>query len=154
MGFSGRAGGLKVRPLAGDRRGALLCALGGWLVLLLCACSEGPSYPERKPPQDLLQHPAQRAAGGALFAQLCASCHGGLAEGRSGRADFFQPPAPDFREARYRELDPAFLYWRIETGKNAEPYRSRGSVMPAWGPSLSETEIWQLVAYLRSRAGG
>lgn len=89
-----------------------------------------------------------------LFAQLCASCHGGLAEGRSSRADFFQPPAPDFREPRYRDLDPAYFYWRIETGKNAEPFRSRGSVMPAWGPSLSEEQIWQLVAYLRSRAGG
>ncbi|MHB1397979.1 MAG: hypothetical protein ACYDAI_08910 [Trichloromonadaceae bacterium] len=29
------------------------------------------------------------------------------------------------------DLDPAYLYWRIETGKNAEPFRSRGSVMPA-----------------------
>lgn len=133
--------------------------LGGFipviLLLLLCACSGGqPAYPDRQPPDGFLQQPAERAEGGALFARLCASCHGTVAEGRSPRADFFQPPAPDFRESHYRDLDPAYLYWRIETGKNAEPYRSRGSVMPAWGPTLAEEQIWQLVAYLRSRAGG
>ncbi len=134
--------------------GKKLLALFG-LSLALAGCREGvPEYPRRTPPAELLTAAAEQAAGGELFGRLCASCHGSLAEGRSGRADFFQPPAPDFREARYRDLDPAYLYWRIETGKNVEPFRSRGSVMPAWGPNLSETEIWQLVAYLGSRAGG
>lgn len=123
-------------------------------VLAMLACDVGaPDYPHRSPPPALAEA-SQQAAGRQLFAQLCASCHGGLAEGRSPRADFFQPPAPDFRQPRYRSLDPAYLYWRIETGKNAEPFRSRGSVMPAWGPNLTEQQLWQLVAYLRSRAGG
>ncbi len=123
-------------------------------VLTLSACDDRvPDYPRRQPPPALAEA-SQQAAGRLLFAQLCASCHGGLEEGRSPRADFFQPPAPDFREPRYRSLDPAYLYWRIQTGKNAEPFRRRGSVMPAWGPSLSEEQLWQLVAYLRSRAGG
>lgn len=130
----------------------ILALLG--LSLALAGCREGlPDYPRRSPPAELLTAPAAQAAGAQLFARLCAGCHGGMAEGRSPRTDFFQPPAPDFHEARYRDLDPAFLYWRIETGKNVEPYRSQGSVMPAWGANLSETEIWQLVAYLRSRAG-
>lgn len=122
--------------------------------LTLGACGDRlPDYPRRQPALTLSAASAQ-AAGRQLFAQLCASCHGGLDEGRSPRADFFQPPAPDFREPRYRSLDPAYLYWRIETGKNAEPFRSQGSVMPAWGPNLTEQQLWQLVAYLRSRAGG
>jgi mono/diheme cytochrome c family protein len=124
-------------------------------ILLLAACSERPpAHPERKPPRGFLEEPANRAAGAELFRQKCASCHGAPAEGRSGRADFFQPPAMDFTAAKYRTLDPAYLYWRIETGKNIDFYRARGSVMPAWGPHLSEEQIWQLVAYLRSRAGG
>lgn len=130
------------------RSGLLLLA-----ALSLGGCSDRIDYPRRQPILDL-GAANEQAAGGELFARLCASCHGAMEEGRTPRADFFQPPAPDFREPRYHNLDPAYLYWRIENGKNAEPFRSRGSVMPAWGPSLSEEQIWQLVAYLRQRSGG
>lgn len=127
----------------------------GWTIfavclLLLAGCGERRSdYPRRSPPAGLLESSAARTLGQALFARHCAQCHGRIEEGRSLRADFFQPPAPDFREARYRAIDPAYLYWRIAVGKNAEPFRSRGSVMPAWGSALSEEQIWSLVAYLR-----
>ena len=39
----------------------------------------------------------------------CASCHGKPSEGRSSRATFFKPPAPDFTNAHYRNVDPAYL---------------------------------------------
>jgi mono/diheme cytochrome c family protein len=132
--------------------GAFIRALG--LLTLLAACGEqSPAYPPRRPAAGLLGSAAGRAAGGAIFHSNCAICHGTPREGRSPRADFFEPPAPDFLDPRYRTLDPAYLYWRIETGKTAEPFLSRGSVMPAWGPHFSEEQIWQLVAYLRSRSG-
>ncbi len=82
----------------------------------------------------------------------CASCHGKPSEGRSDRAAFFKPAAPDFTDAHYQEIDPAYLYWRIEVGKTVEPYRSQGSVMPAWSAHFSEEKIWQIVAYLQARA--
>ena len=44
-----------------------------------------------------------------------------------------------------------FATWRIEVGKTVEPYLSRGSVMPSWR-GLSDQEIWQLVAYLKTRS--
>jgi len=130
-----------------------------WLPLLLflplfAGCeSRSPHYPPRQPPEGLLQDVASIAAGRELFGEHCARCHGSAEEGRSPRADFFHPPASDFREPKYRGLDPAYLFWRIETGKTVEPYLSRGSVMPAWGPYLGEEQIWRLVAYLRSRGG-
>lgn len=120
--------------------------------LALVACGERqPVYPSRQPPAGVLTDPVQIAAGKTLFQAKCASCHGHPEEGRSPRADFFQPPAPDFTAATYRTADPAFLFWRIETGKTVEPYLSQGSVMPAWS-GLPEQELWQLVAYLRARA--
>lgn len=123
------------------------------VLLALTACGEStPSYPERQPPQGFLQQSANIAAGAAIFSNHCARCHGKPAEGRSPRANFFEPPAPDFTDPAYRQKDPAYLFWRISRGKTVEPYLSRGSVMPAWGPNLSATEIWQLVAYLRSRS--
>lgn len=124
------------------------------LLLALASCGERqPGYPARQAPAGVLGDASQIAAGRVLFREKCASCHGKPDEGRSPRADFFQPPAPDFRERTYRERDPAYLYWRIETGKTVEPYAGQGSVMPPWGATLSEAEIWQLVAYLKARAG-
>jgi mono/diheme cytochrome c family protein len=123
------------------------------LVLVLAGCREStPPYPERQPPQGFLQQPANIAAGAEIFASHCARCHGTPGEGRSPRANFFQPPSPDFTDPGYRRKDPAYLFWRITKGKTVEPYLSRGSVMPAWGPYFSDSEIWQLVAYLRSRS--
>jgi mono/diheme cytochrome c family protein len=122
------------------------------MILALAACGEQkPNYPVRQAPAGLLADAAQLAAGKVLFHEKCATCHGKPDEGRSPRADFFQPPASDFTVPAYRTADPAYLFWRIEVGKTVEPYLSRGSVMPAWG-GLPEGEIWQLVAYLKSRS--
>lgn len=126
--------------------------LGGAVLLAVAACGERkPAYPPRQPPSGVLNDAAQIAAGRAIFRQKCAYCHGHADEGRSPRADFFQPPAPDFTAPAYRSADPAYLFWRIEVGKTVEPYLSSGSVMPAWD-GLPDAEIWQLVAYLKSRA--
>ena len=123
------------------------------LLLALCACSEQrPAYPPRQVPDGMLGDAKQIAAGKEIFRVKCAYCHGQADEGRAPRADFFQPPAPDFTAASYRTIDPAYLFWRIEVGKTVEPYLSRGSVMPAWR-GLPDREIWQLVAYLLARAG-
>ncbi len=122
---------------------------------LLVACREQrPAYPHRPVPSGLLADETAIRAGAAMFAGRCASCHGHPHEGRSPRAVFFEPPAPTFGEPRYRDIDPAYLFWRIERGKTVEPYLSRGSVMPGWRPYLSDEQIWQLVAYLRRRADG
>lgn len=120
--------------------------------LMLLACSpEQPAYPALTPPENFAS-PQNIKIGAELFRQKCASCHGRSGEGRSLRADFFQPPAPDFSAPFYKEVDPAYLFWRIRTGKTVEPWQSRGSVMPAWNDHLGDAQVWQLVAYLRSRS--
>lgn len=120
---------------------------------LLGGCQEDqPDYPQRQPPNGLLSDAGQIEQGRQLFLAKCANCHGKADEGRSLRAESFQPPATDFTEAKYRRTDPAYLFWRIETGKTVQPFRDQGSVMPAWGPHLSDRQIWQLVAYLKARA--
>jgi len=119
--------------------------------LALIACSvEAPTYPARQVPAGLFEDPQAIASGKRLFLEKCAACHGHAHEGRSPRASFFDPPAPDFTEPSYRAADPAYLFWRIEVGKTVEPYLSNGSVMPAWR-ALTDDQIWQLVAYLHQR---
>lgn len=123
------------------------------LSLFLFACS--PEQPAVvAPPVDLalLSDASVVAKGGTLFAEHCATCHGHLDEGRSLRAGSFFPPPPDFFGSVYRNTDPGYLFWRIAEGKRVEPYRSQGSVMPAWRAYFDDFEIWALVAYVRSRS--
>ena len=68
------------------------------------------------------------------------------------QASFFVPPASDFTDGGYHEIDPAYLYHRIAKGKTEEPFFSRGSVMPGWEPYFTAEQIWELVAYLRFRS--
>ena len=124
-------------------------------IFLLCSqvsCNQQePNYPKRQMPTGLLQDQVGLAAAANLFRKSCAYCHGHPNEGRGERADFFQPPAHDFYQQKYRYVDPAYLFWRISEGKTVEPFLSRGSVMPAWGPHFTEREIWLLVAYVQQR---
>ena len=123
------------------------------IVFPLCGCAEEiVDYPARTMPDGILKDKIELSRGEALFMDKCASCHGKPGEGRSDRATFFEPPAPDFTDAHYQRMDPAYLYWRIEVGKSIEPFRSQGSVMPAWGMHLTEQQLWQIVAYLQVRA--
>ena len=123
------------------------------IVFPLCGCAEEiVDYPARTMPDGILTDKIELSRGEALFMDKCASCHGKPGEGRSDRATFFEPPAPDFTDAHYQRMDPAYLYWRIEVGKSIEPFRSQGSVMPAWGMHLTEQQLWQIVAYLQVRA--
>ncbi len=125
------------------------------LVLVLPGCGVGQGdYPPRVPPAGLLEDVIQQAEGARLFQEHCATCHGKIEEGRSPRAGSYRPPPPDFTQSSYTTMDPAYLFWRVSEGKMVEPYLSRGSVMPAWGGHLSETQLWQLVAYLRTRPAG
>ena len=131
----------------------LSCVILVGVLLCVSACQDQKvSYPQRQMPAGLLQDKVQIAAGEGLFMAKCADCHGKPSEGRSDRAVFFQPPAPDFTEVHFRKTDPAYLYWRIEVGKTVEPYQSEGSVMPAWGMHFSADQIWQLVAYIKLRS--
>jgi mono/diheme cytochrome c family protein len=123
------------------------------IVFSLFGCAEeSVDYPARTMPDGILKDKIQLNRGEALFMDKCAFCHGKPGEGRSDRATFFEPAAPDFTDEHYRQMDPAYLYWRIEVGKTVEPFRSQGSVMPAWGMHLTEQQLWQIVAYLQVRA--
>jgi mono/diheme cytochrome c family protein len=97
----------------------------------------------------------------------CAECHGLDGDGRGPAAQGLAPPPRNFRCAQTMSGIPdGQLFWVIQEG--AGPYHraarqgaqeverpGRGtfpSGMGGYGDSLSETAIWQLVAYVRSLA--
>jgi len=123
------------------------------LVFLLACSQPEMNYPARQMPADINHDQEALIVAEGIFQGKCTYCHGHSSEGRGERADFFQPPAPDFLEHKYRTIDPAYLFWRISEGKTVEPFLSQGSVMPAWGQHFSDREIWALVVYLQRRSG-
>ena len=74
------------------------------------------------------------AAGGKLFAQHCAECHGDTANGGK--------KAPSLRAAEVQRVTPGTLFWLLTNG-----VVRRG--MPVWS-KLPEAQRWQLVSYLKS----
>lgn len=89
---------------------------------------------------------ADVAAGQKLYAQQCAVCHGpaGRGDGEAGQA-LTPPPADLAVAAKLPMATDAYLYWTVAEG--GVPV---GSAMPPFKSVLGETEIWQLIGYLRS----
>jgi cytochrome c peroxidase len=93
-------------------------------------------------PLDLTQ--ADLETGRELYAARCARCHG--EKGTGGTSPAADRPAPsDLTRADLRTHADGELYWVIANGIPA-------SGMPAFS-SLSETERWQTVAYVRTLGG-
>jgi mono/diheme cytochrome c family protein len=79
--------------------------------------------------------------GRALFLRLCVDCHGGAGRGDAMGAGAPRPPdfaAPDWQSTR----SDIQLMISIREGK--------GSVMPAFGAKLGDTQVRDLVAHVRS----
>jgi mono/diheme cytochrome c family protein len=79
-------------------------------------------------------HAAAIAAGGKLFAQHCAECHGNMAEGGK--------KGPSLREDEVQNAAPGALFWVLTNGVVRHG-------MPVWS-KLPEPQRWQIVSYLKS----
>ncbi|TFH37953.1 MAG: cytochrome c [Anaerolineales bacterium] len=137
--------------------GLLLCAV------LLSACGKGVGISD-EPPGAVSDIPGEvperyRALenplvgdlealerGNKAYTALCSQCHGVRGEGDGPEATGIDPGPGDLRRAGERGISDGYLYWRIADGGTFEPFNS---LMPAWGGLLSDTEIWELVSFLR-----
>ena len=78
------------------------------------------------------------AAGGLVFGDHCAKCHGADAEGRGKK--------PGLRSSRVQEATDGELFWLLKNG-------NLGKGMPTW-VKLPEDTRWQVIAYLKSLGKG
>ena len=75
------------------------------------------------------------AAGGIVFADHCAQCHGENAQGTKKR--------PSLRSARVQqEATEGDLHWLLVNG-------NMGRGMPSWS-KLGDPQIWQVITYLKT----
>ncbi len=83
--------------------------------------------------------------GGRLYTAHCATCHGtkGLGDGKAGRDLTPLPALLAYMIERPSSVD-EYLLWSISEGG-----AQFGTKMPAFKETLTEPQIWQIVAYMR-----
>jgi mono/diheme cytochrome c family protein len=91
-----------------------------------------------------LEDPSKISAGAARYSALCVDCH--LAPGvtTSDLRKGLYPHPPNLVQEDTRDARGAF--WTIKHGVKM-------SAMPAWGGTLSDDAIWDIVAFLRQMPG-
>jgi len=91
-----------------------------------------------------ISDPARIAAGAQRYAALCVGCH--LAPGvtKSDIRPGLYPHPPNLAQGEMEAEQRAF--WIIKHG-------IKMSAMPAWGKSLDDDAIWDLVAFVRKLPG-
>lgn len=90
--------------------------------------------------------PVTIAAGRKVYAQSCAACHGpkGLGNGEAARALSPSPALLAYMIRRPIAVD-EYLLWTISEGG-----KQFGSDMPAFKDTLSNDDIWRVIAYMRA----
>jgi len=137
--------------------------LGFWLITLLVIIGAWYTFPRadnRLPTEYATLTPPANfdsadsiLAGREIFLANCAACHGVFGNGQGATKPTFGSLPADFTDRAKIDLrTPQYLYWRVSEGGQVEPFRSQGSIMPAWKFKLSETERWQVIAFIRTLA--
>lgn len=118
----------------------------GVAVLLLwvcgCGCASEGTDQDRYPNKDSAE--AEIYRGAIVFSHYCVLCHGAAADGRGRAARLYAPPPANLvlsdKNDQYKEL--------IIRRGGAVLGRSR--FMPPWNDELTDEQIGDVVAYLRS----
>jgi mono/diheme cytochrome c family protein len=87
-------------------------------------------------PPDLAD-PARIRQGAGNYAAMCAGCHGAPGQGETELQRGLYPRPPDLTRER---VEPRAAFWVVKHGIKA-------SGMPAWGRSMDDEYVWNLVAF-------
>jgi mono/diheme cytochrome c family protein len=79
--------------------------------------------------------------GKALYAQLCAVCHGDKGKGDGLASATLTPKPADFSANEFSSQIDGAVYWKLTEGR---------APMASYKESLTDTQRWQLVNYLKS----
>ena len=105
-------------------------------------------------PTHVWTDPKMLAKGKEIFTAKCALCHGEKGDGKGpGSVNLPLKPA-DLTDAKMvAEMPGNFWVWRVSEGGLVEPFKSKGSAMPAWKGELSMQDRWAVIAYAHTLSG-
>ena len=128
----------------GARIGAVLTGLAGGVLLLAVVLDPGGTTggPLANPVPDTV---SSVDAGAVLYQANCARCHGVDGLGGGVDAGTTEVAPPNLRSGHLNQHSDADIYIWISSGLPGG--------MPAWSGTLSETDRWNLVNYLRAIDG-
>ncbi len=81
------------------------------------------------------------SAGKAIWVKDCKSCHGVKGLGDGSKAEKIDISCGDFSSKEFQSLTDGDLFYKTKIGRKP---------MPSFKEKLGDTEIWQLVAYMRT----
>jgi mono/diheme cytochrome c family protein len=119
----------------------------GLLLLAACTVSSAPVATVAPVPAEYagLTNPlgAESAADGEkVFKTNCAPCHGDQGHGDGPAGAALDPQPKNLADLQAQATDD-YIFWRISTGKP-------GTSMVAWRGILTDEQIWQTVAFIRT----
>ena len=121
------------------------CSVGTLLLLAHKATAEQIPYADK----------TKVTAGQAVYEQNCASCHGKNLEGQFNwqkRSKDGYLPAPPHDETGHTWHHPdQMLFELTKYGPQKFAGSDYKSIMPAYGGKLSDEEIWNVLAYIKSK---
>ena len=85
--------------------------------------------------------PSMAAAGAAPYKQMCQHCHAGSGVERESWSEGMRPRPPHLVDAA-AEWEPAEVFWLVKNG-------AKMTGMPAFGPTHSDEDIWNIVAFVK-----
>ena len=113
-----------------------------------------PQYRTAHVPSAAWRNEALIARGKDIYATRCSVCHGEQGDGKGPAAAGLPLKPPSFRDARMvNEMPGNYWFWRVTEGGLVEPFKSMGSVMPAWKTELSPEDRWAVIAYTHTLSG-
>ena len=98
--------------------------------------------------------PRMIARGKEIFTAKCALCHGEKGDGKGpGAANLPLKPADLTDGKMVAEMAGNYWLWRVSEGGLVEPFKSKGSAMPAWKGELPMNDRWAVIAYAHTLSG-
>ncbi len=93
----------------------------------------------------------QAENGKPIYEKLCIGCHGERGKGDGAAANFLRPRPRNFKIARYKFT--YTMYGKLpkdSTIFNAIAVGLPGTSMPGWEDTLTDDQIWDVVAYIKT----
>ena len=113
-----------------------------------------PAYANAHIPEHVWTDTALIAKGKEIYTAKCAACHGEKGDGKGPAAASLTPKPGDFTDKKMvAEMAGNYWVWRVSEGGLVEPFKQKGSAMPAWKNELPMNDRWAVIAYAHTLSG-